>query len=84
MKEFFKVFKDKKNPVISILLCIVIFAGIIFGVVFSGAYEKKKASITQSVQIAELLAKCAEGDNLILSHRGADTTLLKTQEITLN
>lgn len=57
MKEFFKVFKDKKNPAISILLCIVIFAGIIFGVVFSGAYEKKKASITQSVQSAELLAK---------------------------
>jgi hypothetical protein len=36
------------------------------------------------LQVTELLAKCAAGDNLTLSHRGTDTKLLKTQEITLN
>ena len=36
------------------------------------------------LHITELLAKCAAGDNLILSHRGADTKVLKTQVITLN
>ena len=41
-------------------------------------------NVKTELQVTELLAKCAEGDNLTLSHRGADTKLLKTQEITLN
>ena len=57
MKDFLKVFKDKKNPVISILLCVVVFAGIILGVFFSDAYKKKEASVAKSLQDAELLAK---------------------------
>lgn len=57
MKDFFKIFKDKKNPVISVVLCVVIFAGVIFGVIFSNVYEKKQASVTASLASAETLAK---------------------------
>lgn len=57
MKDFLKMFKDKKNPVISVVLCVAIFAGLIFGVAFYNVHRMKQASITISVQNAEHLAK---------------------------
>ena len=56
MKEFLSFFKDKKNPVISIILFVAIFAGIIFGMIFSRSYEVKKASITETISDAESFA----------------------------
>ena len=65
MKEFFEIFKDKKNPALSILLCVVIFAGIIFGVFFSGSHEKKMASVTTTIENAEKLANAYFYDEAI-------------------
>jgi len=56
MKNFFKIFKDKKNPVISILLCVLVFAGIIFGTVFSVMYEKRMSVITADTEKAKSFA----------------------------
>ena len=36
------------------------------------------------IQVTDLLRQCAEGDELVLLHRSAETKLLKTQEISLN
>lgn len=35
------------------------------------------------IDVADLMTKCTESDQLVLSHRGSETKLLKTQEISL-
>lgn len=59
MKNLMNFFKDKKSPVISALLCLVIFVAAIAGVVITGINDKK------AVAVQEIIAKA---DKLVLGY----------------